>query len=59
MTPIHLTIHECKQVIELIEQRCLPDVSVQFLLHNLRSLLYYAEEGGKPDEIPPKIMGEE
>ena len=51
---INLTIAEGKEVIDLIKNRCLPDAKErsQGLLKNLESQVYYAEEGGKPDEIP-------
>jgi len=54
MMQINLTIAEGKEVIDLIKNRCLPDARErsQGLLKNLESQVYYAEEGGKPDEIP-------
>ena len=52
--PIQLSIEEGKEVIDLIQHRCLPDAKFrsQALLKRVESLVYWAEEGGKPDEIP-------
>mgnify|MGYP006407555135 CR=1 FL=1 len=54
MTQIKLTVNEAKEVIDLIDNRCLPDAKERSLklLKNLETQVYWVEEGGKPDEIP-------